>query len=66
MSRKEITFSGWAFQKDTNETRESTSIYVADELLNERVNIKVCDTEVPVYKMYADLDCLETRSKDEN
>ena len=66
VSGKNIALLGWAFKKDTNDTRESASIYVADELLNERANIKVYDPKVPAHKIYADLDYLETRSKIEN
>lgn len=66
VSGKNIALLGWAFKKDTNDTRESASIYVADELLNERANIKVYDPKVPAHKIYADLDYLETRSKTEN
>jgi UDPglucose 6-dehydrogenase len=36
VSGKKIAFLGWAFKKDTNDTRESAAIYVADELLNEQ------------------------------
>ena len=66
VSDKEITLLGWAFKKDTNDTRESASIYVADELLNKRANIKVYDPKVPAHKVYADLDYLETRKPEEN
>ena len=66
VSGKEITLLGWAFKKDTNDTRESAAIYVADELLNERANIKVYDPKVPEHKVYADLNYLETRTEEEN
>src|SRR5690606_4188455 len=39
VSGKKIAFLGWAFKKDTNDTRESAAIYVADALLNERAEI---------------------------
>lgn len=55
VSGKEITLLGWVFKKDTNNTRESASMYVAHELLNERANIKVYDPKLPAHKMYADL-----------
>lgn len=66
VSGKNIALLGWAFKKDTNDTRESASIYVADELLNERANINVYDPKVPAHKVLADLDYLETRSKKDN
>jgi len=43
VSGKKIALLGWAFKKDTNDTRESAAIYVADHLLNEQANITVFD-----------------------
>ena len=57
---------GWAFKKDTNDTRESAAIYVADELLNEQANLKVYDPKVPETKVFADLDYLATRDSETN
>jgi UDPglucose 6-dehydrogenase len=59
---KKITFLGWAFKKDTNDTRESAAIYVADDLVNEQAKISVYDPKVNRKKILADLDYLETRS----
>lgn len=66
VSGKKITFFGWAFKKDTNDTRESAAINVADNLLNEQANISVYDPKVLGERMYADLDCLKSRSFEEN
>src|SRR5690606_15925849 len=66
VSGKKIALLGWAFKKDTNDTRESAAIYVADELLDERANISVYDTEVKEDRIYADLDGLRTRTAKEN
>lgn len=66
VSGKKIAFLGWAFKKDTNDTRESAAIYVADDLLNEQANIAVFDPKVSESKILADLDYLETRSKEQN
>ncbi|SEO50606.1 UDPglucose 6-dehydrogenase [Flavobacterium sp. CF108] len=63
---KKITFLGWAFKKDTNDTRESAAIYVADDLINEQAKISVYDPKVSRNKMLSDLDYLETRSAEEN
>ena len=63
---KKIAFLGWAFKKDTNDTRESAAIYVADDLLNEQAAIAVYDPKVKVQQMYADLDYLESRSAVDN
>ncbi len=66
ISDKKIAFFGWAFKKDTNDTRESAAIYVANDLLNEHADIAVYDPKVARKKMLADLDYLETRTPEEN
>jgi UDPglucose 6-dehydrogenase len=63
---KKITFLGWAFKKDTNDTRESAAIYVADDLLNEQANIAVFDPKVNETQMFSDLDYLGSRPHQEN
>ena len=66
VSGKKITFLGWAFKKDTNDTRESPAIKIADNLLNEQAQIAVFDPKVSEEKIYADLEYLETRSLEDN
>jgi len=66
VSGKKIAFLGWAFKKDTNDTRESAAIYVADYLLNEQAEIVVYDPKVKTEQIYADLDYLCTRSSEKN
>jgi UDPglucose 6-dehydrogenase len=66
VSGKKIAFLGWAFKKDTNDTRESAAIYVADDLLAEQANIAVYDPKVSEKQIYFDLNYLETRSEVEN
>ncbi|CAM3819388.1 nucleotide sugar dehydrogenase [Sphingobacterium prati] len=63
---KNIAFLGWAFKKDTNDTRESAAIYVADHLLEEEAHIVVYDPKVPAEQIYKDLDYLGTRSSEDN
>lgn len=63
---KKIVMLGWAFKKDTNDTRESASIYVADALLDEQAEILVYDPKVTAEQIYADLDYLNTRPETEN
>lgn len=63
---KKIAFLGWAFKKDTNDTRESAAIYVADDLLSERAEICVFDPKVSEDQIFFDLDYLETRTPVEN
>ena len=63
---KKITFLGWAFKKDTNDTRESAAIYVADDLIFEQANITVYDPKVTEKQILADLDYLQSRPEAEN
>ncbi len=63
---KNIAFLGWSFKKDTNDTRESAAIYVADHLLDEQAMITVYDPKVTAEQIYADLDYLGTRTSEEN
>lgn len=66
VSDKKIAFLGWAFKKETNDTRESAAIYVADALLDEQAEITVYDPKVSAERIYADLDYLDSRSPEEN
>ena len=55
---KKIAFWGWAFKKDTNDTRESAAIYVADQLLSEGAELVVYDPKVTQERMHMDLQTL--------
>jgi UDPglucose 6-dehydrogenase len=66
ISGKKIAFLGWAFKKDTNDTRESAAIYVADDLLHEQANISVFDPKVSTEQIQSDLNYLQSRSEEEN
>lgn len=66
VSGKKIAMLGWAFKKDTNDTRESAAIYVSDHLLNDHASVHVYDPRVPAKSMFADLNYLGTRTPEEN
>ena len=66
VSGKKIVLLGWAFKKDTNDTRESAAIYVADKLMDEQAMIHVYDPKVKRPRMIDDLDFLNTRTHQEN
>jgi UDPglucose 6-dehydrogenase len=55
---KIIAFWGWAFKKDTNDTRESAAIYIADQLISEGATICVYDPKVSYERMQLDLNTL--------
>jgi UDPglucose 6-dehydrogenase len=66
VSGKKIAMLGWAFKKDTNDTRETASMYVADILMEDRAEIHVYDPRVSHEQMFADVDHLNTRPDSEN
>ena len=52
---KRIAVWGFAFKKDTNDTRESAAIYVCRDLLMEGAQIALYDPQVPVSTIHKDL-----------
>lgn len=60
VSGKKIAFLGWAFKKDTNDTRESAAIDVADYLLLEQANVAVFDPKVREKQVKYDLEYSST------
>jgi len=58
VSGKKISFLGWAFKKDTNDTRESAAIYVSSDLIEENAHIHVYDPKVTAHQMISDLKYL--------
>jgi UDPglucose 6-dehydrogenase len=63
---KKITFFGWAFKKDTNDTRESAAIYIADKLIDEHALVQVYDPKVSPHQMQSDINYLNSRPESEN
>jgi UDPglucose 6-dehydrogenase len=55
VSNKQIAVWGFAFKKDTNDTRESAAIYVCRDLLNERAKLKIYDPQVSEDQVRRDL-----------
>ncbi len=55
VNNKKISILGWAFKKDTNDTRESAAIYVSDKLLDEGAEIHVYDPMVNKNRVINDL-----------
>lgn len=55
VSNKKIAMFGWAFKKDTNDTRESAAIYVCRDLLLERAHIEIYDPRVSQDQILQDL-----------
>lgn len=53
---KRIALLGWAFKKDTNDTRETPAIAVADILLQEQAMISIYDPQVSAQQIFSDLE----------
>jgi UDPglucose 6-dehydrogenase len=58
VSDKEIAVFGFAFKKDTNDTRESPAIYVCRDLLEERAKLTIYDPKVDLAKIKMELGYL--------
>jgi UDPglucose 6-dehydrogenase len=56
VSGKKIAILGWAFKKDTNDTRESAAINVAQDLISEEAKVVVYDPKVKESQIKLDLD----------
>ena len=56
---KRIAVLGFAFKKDTNDTRESAAIYVCKDLLEERANLTIYDPKVKPEQARKDLNLAE-------
>lgn len=52
---KRIALWGFAFKKETNDTRESAAIAVGRQLLEERANLAIHDPKVSAAQIFADL-----------
>jgi UDPglucose 6-dehydrogenase len=55
VSGKKIGVLGFAFKKDTNDTRESAAIYVVRDLLMENAKVAIYDPKVPLACITSDL-----------
>lgn len=55
VSDKKIAVLGFAFKKDTNDTRESAAIYICKDLLEEQANLAIYDPKVEVAQIQKDL-----------
>jgi len=60
VSDKKIAIWGFAFKKDTNDTRESAAIYVCRDLLEERARLTIYDPKVGLDKIKQELIYLMT------
>lgn len=62
VSDKKIAIWGFAFKKDTNDTRESAAIYVCRDLLLEKARLAIYDPRVTKEQIVSDLEYVFTES----
>ena len=55
VSGKRIAILGFAFKKDTNDTRESAAIHIVRDLLTENAHVVIYDPRVPKETIHRDL-----------
>jgi UDPglucose 6-dehydrogenase len=60
IKNKVVCIFGWAFKKDTNDSRESASIYLAEKLLDKGAIINIYDPMVKKSRIISDLETLMT------
>lgn len=56
LSGKTIAILGFAFKKNTNDTRETPAIPICKSILNEGANLNIFDPKVPSDQIYRDLE----------
>jgi len=60
VSGKRIAVLGFAFKKDTNDTRESAAIYICKDLIEERAKVAIYDPKVDKEQICQDLEIEDT------
>ena len=63
VSHKKIALFGFAFKKDTNDTRESAAISIASDLLAESANVVIFDPKVSEAQIRRDLSVADDNEK---
>ena len=56
VSGKKIVLLGWAFKKDTNDSRESAAIDIANYLIEEQAELHIYDPKVTAQQIFSDLE----------
>ncbi|RUS74635.1 hypothetical protein EGW08_017615 [Elysia chlorotica] len=65
VTNKRIAILGFAFKKDTGDTRESAAIYVSKYLMEEGAHIRIFDPKVPTEQITRDLTSSEITDEPE-
>ena len=60
---KNVCIFGWSFKKDTNDTRESAAIYVANNLIRSNIYLNVYDPKVKEDQIFFDMNYINGNDK---
>ena len=63
LAEKKIAILGWAFKANTNDSRESPAIYVAEKLFKAGANLEIYDPMVSKESIFRDIDFYWESSK---
>ena len=63
---KVVTVLGWSFKKNTNDSRESSSIYITFNLLKKGITVNVYDPKVKYQRIISDLENLISENNEKN
>ena len=63
VSGKQIAILGYAFKKDTNDSRESPAIDICRHLVEEKACLRIYDPKVPASEIYETLDLPQSGAK---
>lgn len=58
LSSKKVALLGWSFKKDTNDSRESASIFIANQILKNGISINIYDPKVSRDQIIKDLSSI--------
>ena len=65
-NNKVVTMLGWSFKKNTNDSRESSSIYITFNLLKKGITVNVYDPKVKYQRIISDLENLISENNEKN
>ena len=65
-NNKVVTVLGWSFKKNTNDSRESSSIYITFNLLKKGITVNVYDPKVKYQRIISDLENLISENNEKN
>jgi len=63
-SNYKVGILGWAFKADTNDSRESSSIYISKKLIDNGINLNIYDPMVKKERIYSDLNAISEKQVD--